>query len=306
LRQSFIATRKALKRQGALQTMALAGTVWMAVFCFVPIVWMIIAFMDYNYTKPIWSAPFVGLQHFRMFFADPRFFRVLKNTLGISGLKLLIGFPIPIILALLINEVRHLKLKRYIQTITYLPHFISWAIFGGILISWLDYSGLVNKIAMSLGLQSSPVLYNAQPKYFWAIAVITDTWKEMGWNAIIYLAAIAGVDQSLYDSADVDGAGRFRKMWYITVQAIRPTIAVLFILACGGMLAGNFDQIFVMRNAINLPASETLDLFIYSMGLSSGRFSYSTAILLARSVVSLGLLLSANWISRRLTGESML
>jgi putative aldouronate transport system permease protein len=198
-----------------------------------------------------------------------------------------------------------MKLKRVIQTVTYLPHFISWAIFGGILISWMDLTGLFNQIAIFLGLQKTAVLYNAQPKNFWAIAVISDTWKEMGWNAIIYLAAIAGVDPELYNAADVDGAGRFRKMRSVTVQSIRPTIAVLFILACGGILAGNFDQILILMNAVNLPKSETLDLFIYSMGRSAGRFSYSTAILLARSIVSMLLLVSANWGSKKLTEESM-
>lgn len=285
--------------------MALSGVGWMLLFCLVPLIWLIIAFQDFNVARPIWEAPFVGLKHFKMFFNDPRFFRVLKNTFGISGLKLLFGFPIPILLSLFLNEIRFSKIKKIMQTATYLPHFISWAIFGGILLSWLGDKGIVNQVAIGLGIQEKSILYNSVPDYFWGISFISDTWKEMGWNAIIYLAAISSIDPSLYDAAEVDGAGRFMRMWYITVQGIRPTIAVLFIMACGNMLVGNFDQIFVLRNGLNLRASETLDLFIYNMGLSSGRFSYATAITLTRSFVSLVLLLLANWFSRKMTNESL-
>lgn len=154
-------------------------------------------------------------------------------------------------------------------------------------------------------MQEEPILFISEPKYFWPIAVISDIWKELGWNAIIYIAAISTIDQELYDSANIDGAGRFKKMWYVTVQSIRPTISILFILAVSNVLNGSFEQIFVLKNNMNLQASETIDLFIYNMGIVTGRFSYSTAILLFRSVVSFMLLLTANFVSRKLTEESL-
>ncbi|MEK0317829.1 ABC transporter permease [Cohnella sp. 56] len=294
-----------LARQRNLQFMVLPGIVWMFIFCYIPIFWLIIAFKEYDITKPMLDAPWVGLKQFKEMFADSRFYEVLVNTAGISFYKLIVAFPIPILFALLLNEIVSPRFKKLIQTVTYLPHFISWAIFGGILLNWLSDTGFVNNVLIALHLQSEPVFYNSVPDYFWGIAVTSDVWKEMGWNAIIYIAAISTIDQDIYQSADIDGAGRFRKMWYITVQNIRPTIAILFILAVSNVLSGSFEQIFVLRNNMNLPKSETLDLFVYNMGIVSGRFSYSTAVLLCRSVVSLLLLLLANFVSRKLTKESL-
>lgn len=298
-------TIKRLIRQRNLHFMVIPGVVWMLIFCYIPISWLVIAFKEYDITKPMMAAPWVGLQQFKDVFTDSRFYGALFNTVGISFYKLIVAFPIPIIFALFLNELLNIRFKKFVQTISYLPHFISWAIFGGILLNWLSDTGFVNNVMILLGIQSDSILYNSDPKYFWWIAVLSDVWKELGWNAIIYIAAISGIDQELYDAADIDGAGRFRKMWYVTVQNIRSTIAILFILAVSNVLNGSFDQIFVLRNSMNLPASETLDLFVYNMGIVTGRFSYSTAVLLCRSVVSLGMLLFANFVSNKLTEESL-
>lgn len=296
---------KAFLKQWQLQSMVIPGIVWMFIFCYIPMFWLIIAFMDYNIAKPLFESPFVGFKHFEEFLTDERFWRSIRNTLGMSTIKLVLGFPIPILFALLLNEIQSIRFKRTVQTISYLPHFIAWTIFGGITLNWLGEGGVVNQIMMGLGLQDREILFISEPKYFWWITYFSDTLKETGWNAIIYIAAISGIDPALYEAAELDGANRWQKMWHITLQSIRPTIAILFILAVSGLLGSNFDQIFMLKNNMNLRMAESIDLFIYNMGLVSGRHSFSTAVLFARSIVALGLLLLANQVSKRLTGEGI-
>jgi putative aldouronate transport system permease protein len=296
---------KAFVKQWQLQSMVIPGIVWMFIFCYIPMFWLIIAFMDYNIAKPMLESPFVGLKHFEEFLADERFWRSIRNTLGMSTIKLVLGFPIPILFALLLNEIRQVRFKRTVQTISYLPHFIAWTIFGGITLNWLGEGGVVNQLMMGLGLQDREILYISDPKYFWWIVYFSDTLKETGWSAIIYIAAISGIDPALYEAAEIDGASRWQRMWHITIQGIRPTIAILFILAVSGLLGSNFDQIFMLKNNMNLKMAESLDLYIYNMGLVSGRHSFSTAVLFARSIVALALLLLANQASKRLTGEGI-
>ncbi|MFS0725253.1 ABC transporter permease [Paenibacillus sp. 1P07SE] len=296
---------KALLRQWQLQSMVIPGIVWMVIFCYIPMFWLIIAFMDYSIARPMLESPFVGLKHFQDFLSDERFWRSIRNTLGMSAIKLVLGFPIPILFALLLNEIRSLRFMRTVQTISYLPHFIAWTIFGGIMLNWLGEGGVMNQLMMALGLQDREILYNSDPKYFWWIVYFSDTLKEAGWSAIIYIAAIAGIDPSLYEAAELDGAGRWQRMWHITVQSIRPTIAILFILAVSGILGSNFEQIFMLKNNMNMRMAESLDLYIYNMGLVSGRHSFSTAVLFVRSIVALGLLFLANYSSRKLTGDSI-
>lgn len=285
--------------------MVIPGIVWMIIFCYIPMFWLIIAFMDYSVAKPMLDSPFVGLKHFEAFTSDDRFWRSIRNTLGMSSIKLALGFCIPIIFALLLNEIRSLRFKRAVQTISYLPHFIAWTIFGGIMLNWLSGDGLVNQILMGIGLLDREVLFISEPKYFWWITFFSDTLKETGWAAIIYIAAIAGIDPALYEAAELDGANRWKRMWHITIQCIRPTIAILFILAVAGILGSNFDQIFMLKNNMNIKSAESLDLYIYNMGLVSGRHSFSTAVLFARSIVALMLLFMANYTSKKLTGDSI-
>jgi putative aldouronate transport system permease protein len=294
-----------LRGQAALQAMAVPGIVWMLVFCYLPLWFLVVAFKQYSIVKPISAVPWVGLKFFREFVIDPRFWLILKNTLGISFLKLLVGFPLPIAFALLLNEMRGTGLKRVVQTVSYLPHFISWVVLGGIMMNWLSESGLANELLVKAGLLKAPIVFLAEPRYFWGLIVASDAWKELGWSAIIYLAAIAGIDPELYEAATIDGAGRYRRMRHITLPGISGTIAILLILAVAYSLSTNFDQIFVLKNTLNADTSDVIDIYVYRMGLQNGRFSFATAIGLMKSVVSLVLLVSANAVTRRLVGRAL-
>ncbi|WP_260510386.1 ABC transporter permease [Paenibacillus typhae] len=296
---------KRLAAQKHLQTMALLGVAWMIIFNYIPMYGMIIAFKEYNIVKSIAEAPWVGLQHFRELYEDEDLRYVIKNTLGISLIKLLIGFPLPIIFALFLNEVRSIRYKKAIQTISYLPHFLSWVVLGGILATWLADVGIINNILLALNLIDKPISYLAEPSYFWTIVISSDIWKELGWSAIIYLAAIAGVSPEMYEAATIDGAGRFQKMWYVTLPAIRGTISILFILAVSGVLNSNFDQILVLRNSLNETASNVIDYYIYYTGIVTSRFSYSMAVTLIKSVIALILLLIANQVTKKVNDTSL-
>ena len=220
-------------------------------------------------------------------------------------MKLLICFSLPILFASLLNELRSVKFKRVVQTISYLPHFLSWVVLGGIMITWLSDVGMINEILVGAGILKEPITFLAEPKYFWGLAVISDLWKEMGWSAIIYLAAISGIDQSMYEAATVDGANKIQKIWNITLPAIRGTIAIMFILAVSGIMNSNFDQIFILKNVLNAPRSEVIDTYVYQMGMRVGRYSYATAIGLFKSVVSMILLVIANFTTSKLQGSSL-
>ncbi|WP_055109910.1 ABC transporter permease [Paenibacillus ihumii] len=294
-----------LYRQRHIQIMALLGIAWIILFNYVPMYGIIIAFKDYRIIKSIAEASWVGFEHFKAFFEDDNFANVMKNTLGISLIKLIVGFPLPIIFALFLNEIRSLRYKKAIQTISYLPHFLSWVVLGGILTTWLADVGIINDILLALNLIQEPISYLAEPDYFWGIIITSDIWKELGWSAIIYLAAISSVPPDLYEAATIDGAGRFQKMWYVTLPSIKATISILFILAVSGVLNSNFDQILVLRNALNESASNVIDIYVYQTGMLSGRFSYSTAVGLFKSVIALILLLIANSVTKKLNNTSL-
>ena len=291
------------RKQKYLQAMVLLGIIWMFVFAYIPIYGIIIAFKDYKITRTISDAPWVGLLHFREFFKDENFSKILINTLGISFLKLLICFPLPIIFAILLNELPFERFKKLTQTISYLPHFLSWVVMGGIMINWMSDVGLVNELVMKAGILKEPIYFLGEPKYFWGVAVGSDLWKELGWSAIIYLAAIAGIDPALYEAATVDGAGRLQKIWNITLPCIKATVILLFILAVGNMMNSNFDQIFVLRNVLNEPKSTVIDIYVYNMGIRLSRPSYATAIGLFKSVIALILLVTAKLVTDRISKE---
>lgn len=291
--------------QRYLQVMALLGVAWMIVFNYIPMYGIIIAFKEYDIIYSISEAPWVGLEHFKAFLDDDSLPYVIKNTLGMSLFKLLIGFPLPIIFALLLNELRSAIFKRWVQTISYLPHFLSWVILGGIMATFLADVGIINKMLLALGWIDEPIMYLAEPQYFWSIVVSSDIWKELGWSAIIYLAAISSVSPELYEAATIDGAGRFQKIWNITLPSIKGTISILFILAISGILNSNFDQILVLRNALNETSSNVIDVYVYQTGLASGRYSYATAVGLIKSLIALVLLLAANRVTKRLSDTSL-
>ncbi|GGI46379.1 ABC transporter permease [Paenibacillus marchantiophytorum] len=291
--------------QRYLQAMALLGVAWMIIFNYVPMYGIIIAFKDFNIIKAISEAPWVGLENFKAFMEDDNLGYVIKNTLGMSVLKLIIGFPLPIAFALFLNEIRSVRYKKLVQTISYLPHFLSWVILGGILATWLADVGIINNILMALKIIKEPISYLAEPQYFWSIIITSDIWKELGWSAIIYLAAISGVSPEMYEAATIDGAGRFQKMFYVTLPSIKGTITILFILAVSGILNSNFDQILVLKNQLNETTSNVIDVYVYQIGLQQSRFSYATAVGLIKSLISLVLLLSANFITKRMNNTSL-
>lgn len=292
-------------KQRYLQFMVLPGIIWMIVFNYIPMGGIVIAFKKFKITKPISEAPWVGLKYFQEFFEDSNFLDIMTNTVGISMLKLIIGFPLPIIFALLINEIRNMKFKRVAQTISYLPHFLSWVVLGGILVSWLSTEGIINDFLVAIRVLKEPVSFLGDPKHFWGLALISDSWKELGWSAIIYLAAISGIDQQLYEAATVDGASKIQKIKFITIPSITGTIAIMLILQVSGLLNANFDQIMILKNQINVSSSQVIDTYVYQVGMMSGKYSYATAVGLFKAVIALALLLISNKTSKKLLGRSL-
>lgn len=302
------------KSQFILQIFALVGVIFLIIFSFIPMIGIIIAFKDYKLTQGLvgfFTSKWVGLRWFTEFYNDIAFWAIIRNTIAMSLLKLLFTFPVPILLALAINEVRFSPLKRVVQTVSYLPHFISWVVVAGMLFSFLnEQNGLLNQVLLGMGIVDKPISFLAETKYFLPMVVISDVWKEMGWWAIIFLAAITGVDTALYEAAKVDGAGRLRQIWNITLPSIKGTIIIVLIMSIGNLFGGgisgsNFDQAYMLGNAANNDVSEIIQTYTLKMGLSQGRFSYATAIGLIQSVISLFLVTVSNSISKKLTGTGL-
>ena len=294
-----------LWKQRYLQMMVIPGIIWMIVFNYIPMAGIVIAFKDFNIVKPISAAPWVGFKHFIAFFNDDAFWNVMTNTMGISLLKLIIAFPLPIAFAILLNELKKKKFKSLVQTVSYLPHFISWVVLGGIMITWLSNTGMINEVLVGAGVINEPIVFLSKPEYFWGLTIVSEVWKELGWSAIIYLASIAGIDQQMFEAATVDGATKMQKIRYITLPCIKGTIAIMFILAVANMLNSNFDQIFILRNVLNASKSEVVDTYVYQMGLRVGRYSYATAIGLFKSIIAMTLLVIANHTTKKLQGRSL-
>lgn len=296
-----------LYMQRFLLMMVIPGVIFMLVFNFYPIYFAQIAFKNYYITMGtnLALAPWVGLSHIFEFFKSPDFSNVMVDTLGISLLKLIIGFPIPIIFAIILNEVTNTKFKKIVQTVTYLPHFLSWIIIGGILLIWMSDSGIITNALYHLHLIKDRSNMLANASYFWPISVTTEVWKEFGWNSIIYLAAIASIDMEMFEAARIDGAGKLRQIWSITLPSITPTIVLMLILAISGLFGSNFDQIFVLRNAVNAPSSNVIDIYVYQASFMYNRFDYATAVGLFKSLIAAILLIGANKSSHRLTGNSI-
>ncbi|GJM71248.1 sugar ABC transporter permease [Paenibacillus macerans] len=249
----------------------------------------------------------MGLEHFEALFRDGHFYLVLRNTLAMSLMGLVAGFVFPVMFALLLNEVRVQAMKRFVQTVSYLPHFVSWVVAAGIVSKMLSTDGgVVNAILVQLGLIDQPVQFMAKGELFWGIVTAADVWKETGWNAIIYLAAIAGIGPELYEAARVDGASRLKQMWHITLPGIRPTIVVLLIMSIGHLIGIGFEKQFLLGNHMVSDYSEVLDLYALNYGLSMGRYSFGTAINIFNSVISLLLLFIANGTFKKFTNESIM
>lgn len=294
------------KSQFALQSMVWPGILFLLLFSYVPMYGILIAFKEYDLFLGVADSPWIGFTHFKEFVNDPNFLNVLRNTLAMNLMGLMLGFPAPIVFALFLNELNKKRFKRFVQTISYLPHFVSWVIFGGLVLTVLSPSnGILNLLLTSLHIIDEPINFIAKPHLFWMIMVSAEILKGIGWGAIIYIAAIAGVDQELYDAAKIDGAGRFGRMWYVTLPAIMGTVVIMLIFAISSILNTGFEQIMVLQNPLNQDVSETIDTYVYKVGLRQMRYSYSTAVGLAKSVVALILLIAANYVSRKVTDNSL-
>ena len=284
----------------------LPGLAWYIIFAYIPIFGLSLAFKKYIAKLGLFRSPFVGLYNFENVFADPAFMESIFTTLRINAGRLIFVFPFPIILALIFNEVRLGKSKKILQSIFTFPHFLSWVIVGSIMISVLGQRGVVNSL-LNLLFGTQPIAFLGTPSLFQPIVYLTDIWKSAGWSAIIYMAAISGIDVEQYQAAEIDGATRLQRIWYITMPGIKSTIIVLFILAVGNLMSGGFDQIFNLSNAATIKVAETLDMYIYRITIrGSVDFSFSAAVSLFRSTINLLLLLVADRIIKRVGGTGLL
>ncbi|MFC6333395.1 ABC transporter permease [Paenibacillus septentrionalis] len=287
-------------RQWEIQSMIWPGVIFMFIFCYIPIYGLTIAFKRYTVIDRIDSAPWVGLENFQIILSDKFFWESVVNTLGISFLKLAIGFVVPIILAIMIYEVSLSGFKKFVQTISYLPHFLSWIVLGGMLINWFATTGLFNELLLTLGVIKEPRNILLDPDKYWWIATLSDIWKEAGWGTILYLAVMAKIDPTYYEAAKIDGANRLKQIWHITVPNLKLMISLNLILTISGLLGSNLDQTLVLMNSQNREKAEVINSYVYRMGMTQGDFSYATAVGLGVSIVSVILLVSANAITKRL------
>lgn len=295
--------------QWDLQLLVLPGIILLLIFAYLPMYGLIMSFQEYRIGQFPGFSEWVGFKHFISLFNDPAFPLALRNTLVISGLKLTIGFVCPIFFALFLNEMRHQGTKKVIQTVSYLPHFISWTVCSLLLFDLLGKDGTVNELLVALGIFKEPTNFFQHGDWFWGIALFSDIWKELGWNSIIYISAIAGIDAEMYEAADIDGATRAQKMWHITCKSIKPTIILLFIMNVGGILNQNFDQIMMLTNQMGnsflKKTADVIDTFVFRRGISEGRISFGTASGLFKSAINFILLLVANKVADK-AGENAL
>ncbi len=291
-----------IRRYWQLYALLALPLLYLIVFKYAPMIYIQIAFKKYKLNMSVWEMPLAknnGFEYFIKAFGSKDFRLALKNTIKLNLLDLIIGFPAPIIFALILNELPFPKFKKTIQTIAYMPHFLSWVIISSLALQLFAPSeGLVNVVIEKITGQSFPFLND--PDCWVGTYIGVGVWQSFGWNSIVYLAAIAGINQELYEAADVDGAGRFRKMWNITLPSIRPTIVVLLIMNLGNILGGGFDRPFAMSNNLVLRAAEVIATYVYKTGIKGLQFSLTTAVGLFQSVVGVFFLLMANWLSRKL------
>lgn len=279
--------------------LGLPGLIVLFLMFYMPLRGILMAFQDYNPHLGILASPWVGFKHFITLFQDAKFYNMLKNTLVISGLSLL-TFPVPVFLAMLLNEVRSAKFKKFVQTSIYLPHFLSWAIVVSLTFFLLSTEqGVVNKLTMMMG--NPPTAYLFSSKWIYVIVLVQSLWKNVGWNSIVYLAAISGIDQGMYEAARIDGASRLQCMMKITLPSIMPTIIVMLILRMGTIIAVDFEQVFLMNNAMVKGQLEVFETYIYNNSIATGstQYSYTTAIGFFKSIVNTALVLFTNWITSR-------
>ncbi|MBO9608426.1 MAG: sugar ABC transporter permease [Paenibacillaceae bacterium] len=297
-------SRRAVWKYRYLYVLGMPAILFFVLFKYSPMYGVLIAFQDYNAFRGVWGSDWVGFEHFARLASEKDFWLIFRNTVVLSLLNIVFLFPAPIVLALLMNELRAAVYKRVIQTVLYLPHFISWVIVMSLTYLLLSSEqGLVNKLIAARGGEAVSFLF--EPSYFYPLIVGQGLWKEVGWSTIIYLAAIAGVDSSLYEAAKIDGASRLTQVRHVTIPAIAPTIIILFILSLGHMMDVNFEQMYLMQNPTNTRLSEVFDTYVFKIGVQQGDFSFSTAVGLFKSVIGLALVLAANRAARQFGREGI-
>lgn len=278
--------------------MLIPGILFFLVFCYGPMYGLVIAFQDYYPLKGISGSKFVGMKHFIKLFSDPFFLSVLKNTIVISIYKLLVCFPAPIILCLALNEIKNARFKKVAQSISYLPHFVSWVVVSGIIIEFLSPSrGPINILLQNLGFES--IFFVAEPKYFRGVLVMSDLWKSIGWGSIVYLAAVTGVDPALYEAAEMDGAGRIKKILHITLPTLAPIITVMLIMQSGKILNDSFEQVYNFLTPTTYSVGDVISTFVYRMGIQKMQYSFTTAVDLFKNIISFGLVVLTNYVARK-------
>jgi putative aldouronate transport system permease protein len=294
---------KDFRRNKAIYLMALPVLAYYLIFHYGPMYGALIAFKDFIPSRGIWGSPWVGFDNFSDFFNGLFFWRLIRNTLAINVLDVVLGFPAPIILALLLNEVTSDAFKRTVQTITYMPHFISIVVVVGLVIDFLARDGLINQVLATFGVQ--PTAFLQEPRWYWFIYVASGIWQSIGWGSIIYLAAIAGINPSLYEAAKVDGAGRFRQIWNITIPGILPTIMLLLILRIGAMMNLGYEKTILLYNPLVLETADVISTFVFRKGILETDYGFSAAVGLFNSVINFALLIIANRLSRRFTQSGL-
>ncbi|MDF2647715.1 MAG: protein lplB [Paenibacillus sp.] len=286
-----------------LYVILLPGVLYFIIFKYVPMFGLLMAFEDYKPHLGFMNSPWVGMKHFERFFSEPQFWMLFRNTILLAIYNLVFFFPLPIVLALMLNEVRIGIFKRFAQTLLYLPHFVSWVVAVGIFyVLFTTEGGVINELIQKIGIEKIPFLLSED--WFRPMIISQSIWKEAGWGTIIFLAALSGVDLQLYEAARMDGAGRWRQLWHITMPAIRSTIVILFILRLGSFLDTGFEHIFLMLNSMNREVGEVFDTFVYMKGLTQGQYSYSAAVGMFKSL-GLVLVLGSNWIAKKLGEEGV-
>jgi len=293
-----------LKKKKYLYIMLVPCIIYFIIFNYIPMYGIIIAFKDFNFAKGIFGSSWIGLDNFRYMFGLSDFYKVFWNSFYLGILRMVFGFPIPIILALMLNEIRNQNYKKITQTVIYLPHFISWVVIGGILVNFLSPSwGLVNIFLKQIGMD--PVFFLAEPEYFRPLVILSSIWKESGWGTIIYLAAISGINTELYEAAEIDGANRIQRLFNITLPSIKSTIIILLILRLGQIMGNGFEQIFVLQNPMNLDVAEVFETYTYRVGIVGGRFSFGTTVGLFTSVIGVIFVLASNKIASLLNEDGI-
>lgn len=286
-----------------LYIILLPAVLYYAIFCYAPMGGLVIAFQKYSVTRGILDSAWVGLENFKSFLSDIYFWRLLKNTLLINFWSLIFGFPAPIILALLLNEIKNKRFKKAVQTITYMPHFLSVVVVCSLVLTFVSSQGLINSIITIFG--GDPVSFMSDPKYFRTIYILSDIWQQIGWSSILYISALSAIDQELYEAATIDGAGRWQKLLHVTVPGILGTIMITLIMRIGRMLSLGYDKIILLYNPSIYETADVISTYVYRRGLLNGDYSYSAAVGMFNSICNFIFLMTANLFSKKTTGSGL-